>query len=69
MCSSDLWNKVNTLRMHLAKDGIDEKGLFTQITVALAQNDYAKASELQVEMLTKMDELKSLYDAYVKNMI
>lgn len=63
------WNKINGIRSYLAKDSIDEKSLFTLLINALNEGDYATASGLQVEMYDKVEELKSLYDAYVKNMI
>ena len=63
------WNKIAALRIYLAKDSIDKKSLFTLLVRALEAGDYAAASGLQVEMYEKMEELKSLYDAYVKNMI
>ena len=63
------WNKIESLRTHLAKDSIDEKSLFTLLINALNEGDYALASGLQVEMYDRMEELKSLYDSYQKNMI
>lgn len=63
------WNKINGLRTYLAKDSIDEKSLFTMIINYLNDGDYAAASGLQVEMYDRMEELKNLYDSYVKNMI
>ncbi len=63
------WNKISGLRAYLAKDSIDEKSLFTRLIQALHSGDYATASSLQVEMYDKMEELKGLYDSYVKNMI
>ncbi len=63
------WNKISELRGYLAKDSIDRKSLFTLLIQALESEDYAAASGLQVEMYQKMEELKALYDAYVKNMI
>lgn len=63
------WNKINGIRSYLAKDSIDEKSLFTLLINALNDGDYATASGLQVEMYDKIEELKSLYDSYKKNMI
>ena len=63
------WNKIKTLREILAKDSIDDKSLFTRLINALNSGEYAKASELQVEIYDKIEELKILYDAYEKNMI
>ena len=63
------WNKIAELRAELAKDSIDKKSLFTRLTNALTGGDYEKASELQVEIYGKIEELKHLYDAYEKNII
>ena len=63
------WNKINGIRTYLAKDSIDEKSLFTLLINALNEGDYATASGLQVEMYDKVEELKALYDSYIKNMI
>ena len=63
------WNKISSFRTYLAKDSIDEKSLFTQLTETLNKGDYATASALQVEMYDRMEEMKSLYDSYEKNMI
>ncbi len=63
------WNKINGIRIYLAKDSIDEKSLFTRLIKALHEKNYAAASSLQVEMYDKIEELKALYDAYVKNII
>ena len=63
------WNKLKDVRAYLAKDSIDEKSLFTRLTNALNDGDFATASKLQVEMYDKIEELKKLHDAYVKNNI
>jgi glutamine synthetase len=63
------WNKVNEVRCYLAKDTLEEKCLFTMLCEALEDGDYAEASKLQVIMYNKIEELKSLYAAYLKNII
>ena len=63
------WNKVNTLRLYLAKDSVDSKSLFTRITDALAKGDYDTASALQVEMNEKVLELEALYAEYTRNIL
>ncbi len=63
------WNKIFILRAELAKDSIDEKSLFTRLIDALVSKNYSKASDLQVEIYQKIEELKMLYDAYEKNII
>ena len=63
------WNKIFKLRAELAKDSIDEKSLFTQLINALNSGEYNKASALQIEIYDKVEELKTLYDSYEKNII
>ena len=63
------WNKIFMLRAELAKDSIDQKSLFTQLINALISGKYDKASALQTEIYSKIEELKALYDAYEKNII
>lgn len=63
------WNKLKAAREYLAKDSIDKKSLFTRLTNALNSGDFATASKLQIEMYDKIEELKQLYDEYVKNNI
>lgn len=63
------WNKVNELRCYLAKDTLENKSLFTMLREALADGDYAMASELQVKMYSSIEELKELYAVYTRNII
>ncbi|MBQ9486889.1 MAG: glutamine synthetase, partial [Selenomonadaceae bacterium] len=63
------WNKIFMLRAELAKDSIDQNSLFTSLIRALETGRYDKASDLQIVIYQKIEELKSLYDAYEKNMI
>ena len=63
------WNKIFMLRAELAKDSIDEKSLFTRLIKALETGRYDEASDLQIVIYRKIEELKALYDAYEKNMI
>ena len=63
------WNKIFILRAELAKDSIDEKSLFTRTINALNDGNFDLASNLQVEIYDKIEELKALYDAYEKNII
>ncbi len=63
------WNKIKDVREYLAKNSIDKKSLFTRLSNALISGDFATASKLQVEMYNKIEELKTLYDEYSKNII
>lgn len=62
------WEKINALRLYLAKDN-KVKSLFTRIREAVEAGDYAAASNLQIEMADKIGELKALYFAYKRNII
>jgi glutamine synthetase len=63
------WAKINALRVYLAKDSKAQQSLFGRIKSALAAGEYDAASDMQIEMSAKMEELKSLYSKYQKNII
>jgi glutamine synthetase len=65
----DLWNKINALRIYLAKDSVAQNSIFTRIANAFDKGNHDEASKLQVEMYAKMEELKTLYLQYKQNMI
>ncbi len=64
-----LWDKVNSLRIELAKDTVAQKSIFTQINDAIATGDYDTASALQIEMYDKVEKLKIAYAKYKRNII
>ncbi len=64
-----LWDKVNSLRLELAKDTVAQKSIFTQIHDAITTGDYDAASALQIEMYSKVEELKIAYAKYKRNII
>jgi hypothetical protein len=59
--------EVNDLRFYLAKDSDDRKSLFTRLIDALNSGEYDLASQLQIEMNDKMEELEAKYTNYAKN--
>jgi len=63
------WNKIQSLRVYLGQDKINEKSLLTRIKIALDEKAYELASDLQIEMQEKMDELSRIYVAYKKNLL
>ncbi|MBP2638106.1 MAG: GlnA: glutamine synthetase, type [Firmicutes bacterium] len=63
------WDKINALRIYLAKDHLSHLSLFTRIKEAIWAGNFDVASAMQIEMSNKMDELKVLYREYKKNMI
>lgn len=68
---SDLtaWREVQTLRRYIAKDSMAAPSLFTKIRKAFEAQDYALASELQLELAAKMKEVKCTYQQYKRNII
>ena len=62
------WEKIQRLRKYIGKDTLDEKCLLTKIVRALDEKDYDRASELQIEMQAKVEELRDLYIIYKKNL-
>jgi glutamine synthetase len=63
------WEKINNLRVQLAKDSLAQKSIFTRIKDAFAAGNDELASALQVEMSNVIAELKSTYADYKTNMI
>ena len=63
------WQEINSLRVYLAKSSTASKSLFCRIKEALIAGDYDAASAMQIEMSAKIEELKTLYSSYKKNMI
>ena len=64
-----MWRKIQNLRVKLAKDSLDSMSLFTAMRTALKDDDYDKASALQLEIADAVAELKELYRTYQQNMI
>jgi glutamine synthetase len=71
--SSDLdisnWMRIRDLRIELMKDSLSNKGLFSTIKEAIAQEDYERISELQKIIYSKMDVLRKLYIDYKRNLL
>jgi len=63
------WKKINALRLQLAKDTVGQKALFGRINDAIKNGEFENASNMQIEMASKMAELKALYVNYRNNMI
>ena len=63
------WQRIQELRVYLLKDSYTTKSLFTNIKEAIDTNNLQEVSNLQVEMDTKMKELRDLYIIYSKNLL
>ncbi len=62
------WEKINELRFYLGKDSLEQKSLLTEAREALSEKNYDLASELQLEIQHKAEELKRLYRNYKRNL-
>ena len=63
------WAQVDQLRRYLMKDSYNAKSLFTKIREAAFSKDYEALSTLQLEMSSKMSELREAYSHYKRNII
>ncbi len=64
-----LWSEIDELRRQIGKSTLREPCLLNRIKDALDLKDYDKASELQVEMQKKVEELSQLYLMYKRNLL
>ena len=62
------WEEINKLRFALAKNSMQSKCLLTTARDALDAKDYDLASELQIEIQVKVEELKKKYADYRRNL-
>lgn len=62
------WLKIDKLRNEMGRNTLSSKCLLTKIKDALIAGDYDRASDLQVEMEAKEEELRQLYAVYKANL-
>jgi len=63
-----MWGNISRLRDRLGRNTVQDTCLLTRIVEALEEKDYAKASDLQIEMHEALEELIAMYLAYKKNL-
>lgn len=63
------WNAIQELKRHLIIDGEGYVSTINRIRQAFAQDDYAKASDEQKLLYTKIGELRRLYRRYKDNIL
>lgn len=63
------WKAIKAKRIDLAKDTVDGECVCTRLKKALEANDYDKASDLQLEMTKKTEELEKEYAVYSVNIL
>lgn len=68
-CDLDVlnWDNIILLKTKLMKDSLNEKSIFTRLTEALNEKNYAEASNLQLLMNEKMTEIRLAYSTYKRN--
>lgn len=62
------WRRVNALRIELGKDSIDSKSLLTLAREALDNRDYDAAADYELKIQDMVEELRSAYSTYIKNL-
>ncbi|MGL5693082.1 MAG: glutamine synthetase, partial [Peptostreptococcaceae bacterium] len=62
-----MWNSITDIKFYVMKDTLTKNSLFTQIKEAIETEDYERASSLQLELESKMQEMQQLYMKYKKN--
>jgi glutamine synthetase len=62
------WEEINKLRFEIAKDSTTGKSLLTRAREALDMMDYDAASDMQIVIQTKVEELKKKYADYKRNL-
>lgn len=62
------WEEIDALKRYVAKDSADRKSLLTRAKEALDAEDYNLASDIQVELQAKREELRNLYLTYKNNL-
>ncbi|WP_130862450.1 type I glutamate--ammonia ligase [Bacilliculturomica massiliensis] len=63
-----MWSKISKMRRELAQDTINEKSLLSRVKDALDEEEFEKASELQLLAQQKIAELGLMYSQYKKNL-
>jgi glutamine synthetase len=63
------WQEVDKLKTEIGKNTDMGKCLFTQIEEAVAAGKYDHASNLQLQLMSKMETLEKLYHAYASNIL
>ncbi len=62
------WAEVDRMRHYIAKDSLHDRSLLTRAREALDNGEYDLASELQVELSQKIEQLRKLYLIYKRNL-
>lgn len=64
---AERWTTIQACRDELARDDVERTSVFTRIRAAVASEDSAAASALQIEMAAQVQHLVTLYRLYRRN--
>ena len=64
----DNWLEIQRLRVHIAKNSLEAQSQLSRAAEALDNNDFALASDLQIELSQKMELLRARYLNYKRNL-
>ncbi len=63
------WEEIEQKRKYIYKNTSNQKGLFCKIYDAFEKEEWENVSNLVIELEDKIEEVRSLYSAYKKNVI
>jgi glutamine synthetase len=63
------WTRIHELKLYLCKDTVERKCLLTRIRQAIKEERHGEASDMQLEMQAKEEQLQALYSEYRKNLL
>ena len=63
------WTKIKHMRAELGQNDIGRDCLLSRLANALDEEDYDTASDLQIEMQDKLQELSHNYILYLRNLL
>ncbi len=63
------WKEIDKIRKEIGKDSLKKKSLLTRAKEALDKGNYQEASDLQLLIQRKTEELLNLYSQYRKNIL
>ena len=63
------WMKIHDLRLYIMKDTNSTHSLFTRLKNAINEDNLQLASDLYLELESKMSLLRNMYSSYKKNLL
>ena len=63
------WRQVSELKSLIGREENDRASLLMQARVAIENGDYTELSRLELIIEEKLEELRTVYDKYIRNML